>query len=118
MNSPLSWNLRVAVREGQLDAGRALMEEMVEATKAETGTLAYEWFLDAEGAACHIHERYADSAAAMVHIDSFGAHFAERFLACFEPAGLAVYGEPSAEVRVALDPFGAAYLATWGGFAK
>ena len=94
------------------------MAEMVESTRQEAGTLGYEWFLGEEGATCHIHERYTDSDAVMAHLGNFGANFAERFLQCFEPTGLAVYGEPSSEARAALDGFGAVYLGTFGGFVR
>lgn len=116
--SDLSWNLRLSVRAGQTDAARSLMREMVAATREELGTLCYEWFLDAAGATCHIQERYVDAAAAMIHCASFDAHFAQRFLRCFEPTGLAVYGEVSAELRAVLDGFGAVYFKNWGGFRR
>ncbi len=118
MSDTVSWNLQMSVREGQLSDARDLMPEMVEATRDEAGTLGYEWFLGGDGTVCHIHERYADSDAAMVHLGNFGAKFAERFLQCFEPTGLFVYGEPSDEARAALDGFGAVYLGTFGGFSR
>lgn len=118
MSDTVSWNLQLSVRDGRLADARDLMPEMVESTRSEVGTLGYEWFLSAEGAVCHIHERYADSDAVMVHLGNFGTKFAERFLACFEPTGLYVYGEPSEEARAALDGLGAAYLGTFGGFIR
>ena len=117
MSDTVSWNLQMSVREGQLSDARELMPEMVESTRREPGTLGYEWFLDAGGTVCHIHERFADSDAAMVHLGNFGTKFAERFLRCFEPTDLYVYGEPSDEARAALDGFGATYLRTSGGFS-
>lgn len=116
MAETVSWNLQLSVRDGSLDDARTLMAEMVEATRGEEGTLGYEWFLSGDGRACHINERYADSDAALAHLANFGANFADRFLACFEPTGLTVYGEPTADARAALDGFGAAYLGTLGGF--
>ena len=92
------------------------MEEMVASTRSEAGALGYEWFLSNDGATCHIQERYSDSGAVMAHLGTFGANFAERFLGCFEPTALYVYGDPSEEARSALDGFGAAYLGEWGGF--
>ena len=80
MSDIVSWNLQMLVREGQLSDARELMPEMVESTRGEPGTLGYEWFLDAGGTVCHIHERFADSDAAMVHLGNFGTKFAERFL--------------------------------------
>lgn len=118
MSSTVSWNLQLAVQEGRLDEARKLVSEMVEATRQEPGTVGYEWFLSEDGSVCHICERYADSNAAMVHLGNFGAHFAERFLACFTPTAFYVYGAPSDEVRSVLDGFGATYLGTLGGFTR
>lgn len=118
MSNTVSWNLQLAVREGRIDDARALMEEMVDSTRREPGTLQYEWFLDPDGNVCHIVERYADSEAALAHLGNFGENFAERFLDCFEPTSLAVYGAPSGEARGVLDGFGATYLGGWGGFSR
>ena len=114
----VSWNLRLAVREGRLEEFRALMNEMVESTKGEPGAQGYEWFVSADGGTVHIHERYADSNAVLAHLGTFGAKFAERFLGCVDPTGLAVYGEPSDEARAVLDGFGAQYLGPFGGFNR
>ncbi len=118
MSSIVSWNLQLSVRDGRLEAGRALMSEMVDLTRNEPGTIGYEWFLSEDGATCHIYERYADSSAVMVHLGNFGAKFADRFLQCFEPTRLSVYGDPSAEARAGLDGFGARYFEVFGGFFR
>lgn len=118
MSNAISWNLQMAVRESHLDDARALMSEMVAGTKQEAGAEGYEWFLSEDGKTCHINERYADSAAVLVHLGNFNSKFAERFLACFEPTSLSVYGEPSVEARAALDGLGAAYLGWLGGFSR
>jgi len=118
MPETVSWVLEVAIREGKLDEGRALMEEMAAATGEELGTLAYEWFLSSDGSVCHVYVRYADSEAVMLHMRAFGDAFAERFAACFEQTRMTVYGEPSDEVRTTLGDDGVAYLTTWGGFSR
>lgn len=118
MSSPVSWNLRLSVHDGKLDDARTLMGEMVAATRNEPGTVGYEWFLSNDGTTCHIHERYADSEAAIAHLQNFGANFAERFLQCFGVQGLVVYGEPSDAARGIMDGFGAEYLGTFGGFSR
>lgn len=118
MSNIVSWNLQLSVREGRLDDVRVLMAEMVEVTGEESGANRYEWFLSGDGKSCHILESYDDSDAAMIHIGNFGSKFAERFLEYLELTAMYVYGEPSADVRGALDGFGAAYLGALGGFTR
>ena len=118
MPKPLSWTVQMKVRDGQANNVRGLMEEMVASTEQEPGTHGYEWFLSADETTCHLLERYADSDAAMVHLGNFKAKFAERFLGCFEPSAVFVYGEPSDEARGALDEFGSVYLGSIGGFHR
>ncbi len=119
MSEAVSWVLEVTVKEGQIDAFKALASEMSEATQAdEPGASHYEWFIDADGKTVHVYERYADSAATMVHLGNFGAKFAERFLACVDLARFMVYGDPNAEVRGALAGFGAVHMTQFDGFAR
>ncbi len=106
------------VRDGRLDDAKALVHEMVEATREEEGTLTYEYFLSENGDACHIYERYADSDAVMVHLGNFGAKFADRFMACFEPTAFSVYGPASEQVRGALEAFGATHYGRLDGFSR
>lgn len=118
MSEHVSWLLELAVKPGQLDAFEALMHEMVESTRAEPGTLSYEWSISDAGDVCHVYERYADSAAALAHMGTFGGSFAGRFLAAATPTRLTVYGTPSDEVRKGLGGFGPMFLAPFGGFAR
>lgn len=118
MSNDVSWNLQLSVRPGRLDDARALIAEMVEATRDEAGTVGYEWFMSEDGSACHINERYVDSDAVLAHLANFGGRFVDRFMGCFEPIALSIYGDPSAEAREVLDGFGASYLASAGGFRR
>jgi len=119
MNDAIAWRLDLKVRQGQAETFRALMAEMVAATKAnEPGTVAYEWNLSPDGNVCHLYERYTDSAAAMIHIGTFGAKYAERFMAVLEPTGFTVYGSPNAELKAALAGFGPTYLEPAAGFSR
>ena len=119
MSDTVSWVIELKIKDGEFDTAKALMGEMVDATKAnEPGALAYEWFASDDGTAIHIYERYADSAATLTHLGTFGEKFAERFMAIAEPTRLVLYGDPSAEVREALAPMGAIHLAQIGGFAR
>lgn len=119
MSDVVHWVLELNIKDDQGENFNALMNDMVEATKAnEPGTMIYEWFVSADGKQCHTSERFVDSAAVMTHLGSFGANFAERFLAILEPTRLVVYGNPSDEARAALAGFGAAHMEQAGGFSR
>jgi quinol monooxygenase YgiN len=111
------WVVQVAIRPGQLEAFKALMDEMVASTKAEPGALNYEWFISEDSTMCHIYERYADSAAVMAHMGNFAA-FAGRWEAAVEMKGATAYGAPSDEVKAVLAGAGGTLMAPWGGFAR
>jgi quinol monooxygenase YgiN len=108
----------LTIRAGQLDAFKALVNDMVEATKAnEPGALNYEWFISEDGTTCHIYERYADSAAVLAHAGNFAA-FGERFGSVVEIIRLTAYGRPSDEAKAVLGAVNATLLAPLGGFVR
>ena len=119
MNGNVAWMLELNIRPGRGADFRALMTEMVAATKAnEPGTLAYEWSTNPDGTTCHLWERYADSAAAMIHAGTFGAKYAARFLEVLQPVRLVLYGSPSPELRAALAGFGPVFMEPAAGFSR
>ena len=118
MSDNVFWIAELAIRPGQLEAFKALMNDMVEATKAnEPGALNYEWFISQDGTTCHIYERYADSAAVMAHMGNLAA-FGERWAATVEITGATVYGAPSDEVKAIFTGQGGTLMAPLGGFAR
>jgi quinol monooxygenase YgiN len=118
MDDRVSWVLEVAVKPGQLETFRALMREMVESTWAEPGALSYEWFVSDDGGVVQLAERYADSDAALAHLETFREKFAGRFLEAVDPTRFTVIGAPSEAVQSALSGFGPAYLRPFGGFVR
>ena len=119
MSNNVYWVLELAIKPGEFDNFKALLNEMVKATQAnEPNALNYEWFISKDNKSCHIYERYVDSAAVMTHLGTFGQKFAERFMAALEPTRFTVYGNPSDEVIKALSGFGPVYMAPIGGFAR
>ncbi len=119
MSNHVYWMLELEILAGQDDEFETLMAEMVSATEAnEPGTLNYEWSRSTDGKACHIYERYVDSAAVLTHLGIFGERFAERFLKVVKPVRLVIYGQPSAEVKVALAGFGPTYMESAAGFSR
>ncbi len=119
MATDISWVLELSVQPGRDRDFKALMEEMVAATRAnEPGTLNYEWSTSSDGSACHIYERYGDSSAVMIHLVAFDMKFAGRFLELFKPVRFVVYGSPSQEVKNALADFNPVYMQQVGGFSR
>ena len=118
MDAPIAWVLEVAVKPGQIDTLQALMAEMVASTDAEPDALSYEWFASDDGGVVHLYERYADSAAALAHLGTFGEWFAGRFLAAVDPTRLTVMGSPSDQVKAALSGLGPTFLRPFGGFVR
>lgn len=118
MPNNISWNLQLTINEGKADEFGALAAEMAASVEAEPRTLQYEWFIGEDGHTCHINERYVDSEAAITHIASFGANYAERMMAIITPTQFSVYGDPSAAVREALVGFGAVHMKHLTGFRR
>lgn len=119
MNDHVLWLLELAVAPGRQGELNALIQDMVEATRAnEPGTRGFEWFLSPDGSVLHILEQYADSVAVLTHVGTFMSVFSKRFLDILTPTRLTVYGRPNAEARAALDGFGASYLEPVGGFRR
>jgi len=119
MAGPVSWMLEMQAQPERSDELRALMEEMVANTHShEPGTLSYEWFMNADGTVCHLYERYADSAAVLVHLQTFGARFAERFMSLLTPTRFTVYGSPDTAVQGALSALQPTYMGQAAGFHR
>ena len=121
MEGHVSWVNELAVKDGRLETFKELMEEMVEGTRSEPGTLAYEWYISPDGRTIHVVETYADSAAVVAHHVSEGfalKNWAGRFMECVDVTRVVAYGDPNAAAREILDRLGASYHSAWGGFSR
>ena len=118
MSNTVHWLLELSINEGKLAEFKTLMNEMVETTKNESGTIAYEWYFNDSESLCCISERYEDSDATLTHLQSFGGSFAERFMACVTPTRFTVLGNPNKAVREGLAGLNPSYLALKAGFSK
>jgi quinol monooxygenase YgiN len=115
MDEQIAWCVELEVKAGRLDSFRELTGEMVEATRGEPGVLAYQRFIAADDKTVHVYERYADSAAAVAHLNVFEQKFGHRFSSLVDRVRFAVYGSPSSELKRLLDRFGAVYLEKFAG---
>jgi quinol monooxygenase YgiN len=118
MSDQIYWILEVAIQPGMLEDFRAVAKDLIASSESEPGTLGYEYYLNADNTACHIYERYKDSAAVATHVKSF-ARFAERFMQSCTPTRFHIYGTPSEEVKAALAELNPVYFSTpIGGFSR
>jgi quinol monooxygenase YgiN len=117
MSKQISWRVVLVVKHGQINNFQALNEEMVESARKELGALIYERFVTNDGKLVEVYERYANSAAAVAHLQDFREKFGERFSSMVERTKFTVYGSPSDELRGLLDGFGAAYMRHFGNVA-
>lgn len=118
MDDAVSWVMDFAVKPGQLDMLTPLVEEMARSARAEPGAQQFAWFVSEDGTSGQVHERYADTTAALAHLHTFTERFAERVLAAVEPTRFTVLGLPSVGVRQALDGFAPTYLRPLGVFTR
>ena len=116
MSREIAWRVELEVKSGQLASFRELTGEMVEFTRHECGVLGYQRFVSKDGRIVHGDERYADSDAALAHLQNFKQHFALRFLELVNRIRFTVYGTPSESLKELLDELGAIYLSRLGDF--
>lgn len=114
--SYVAWMLECSVNDR--DALDSVMADLVSAVQAnEPGTTHFEWNISDDGATLNLHERYADTDAALAHLGGFGP-FAERFMAALTVNKMTVYGAPSDELKEALAGFSPTFMSGIGGFAR
>lgn len=117
MHPYISCLFTLAVKPSEFAEFKALIAQIVTATKEEPGTLVYEYSVNEDNSTSHILERY-NADAVVSHVDTTFAPFGKRFLELCTITGLTVYGTPDAEIRKRLDPFGAVYMTPFDGFGR
>jgi quinol monooxygenase YgiN len=118
MADDLYWIFTLKVGPGKFGEFRALVADIVAASREEAGTLAYQYSVNADETVVHIYERYRDSAAFVSHVEQTFSRFADHFLKLVTVSPLIVYGNPDAAARKALDGFNATYMTLFDGFAR
>jgi len=116
MGREISWRVELRVKPGQLGNFQTLTGEMVAVTRGEPGVLSYQRFVSEDGTTIYLYERYADSTAAIAHLEVFAKRFAVRFSTMVERKTFTVFGDPSTELKAQLDKFNAIYLKPFGNF--
>ncbi len=117
MHPHISCLFSLAIKPGDFAEFKALIAQVVAATRKEPGTLVYEYSVNEDQSVAHILERYKVESV-VSHVDITFAPFGKRFLELCTITSLVVYGTPDAEIRKRLDPFGAVYMTPFDGFSR
>lgn len=112
----IGWIVEAKLKPGKKTEFEQVMQEIVEATKNEEGTLNYQYYLSDNGDVL-VYERFADIDSAHIHISNWD-RFADRWIAAAEPTRMVHLGELPEDVRIrhkALEPL---WLKPFGGFVR
>lgn len=115
MNNQISWVFELTLNNSANEL-KQLMLKLVESTKKEPQTLAYEWYLSVDEKICHIYEKYENSEAAILHLATFKKEFASSLLALGQATYFVVYGNCSKDLLESLEGFNGQYMNPIGGF--
>lgn len=74
----LGWIVEAQIRDDRFDEFKTIVEEIVAATRAEGGTLNYQYYVADDGAVL-VYERFANIESAHAHITNWD-NFADRWL--------------------------------------
>ncbi len=119
MSNTVYWLLETIIKDGESENLKALMDEMVSATKKnEPGAIIYDWSVSEDGKKCNLLEMYKDSDAVMNHLGIFGKEYAARFMSAVEIKKFVCYGNPDDKVVGALSKLGVVFMKPLGGFQR
>ena len=117
MTNNIYWTISANVKEGRLGGLKEHIVKMVEITKTEEGALNYGFWLNEDSTRLFIHERYANSEAAIAHIQNVGPHL-DPFLDAVEMDPIVILGPVNDEVKGVFAAFGASYTTFLGGLNR
>jgi quinol monooxygenase YgiN len=117
MSKTIYWVIALEILPGQTTPFQEIAAKLIESTRSESGTLAYEWALSENGETCHIFERYVDSAAVKIHLER-SAKLVGQLFAVSSPLSFVIYGSPDDEVKRLLADAHPVYMQPIGGFSR
>jgi quinol monooxygenase YgiN len=111
--------VNLTVNEGQIDEFNNIARAMTEVTKAEPGTLGYEWFAKSDGKSFTLLETYVDTAAIEAHFMGPAVQeWVPKLAAACSVDGFVIYGDPGPKVATMAGGFGAVILPYWIGIDR
>jgi len=96
-----------SITEGKVAEFKQLASNIIDRVEnTEPNTFSYEWFLCQDESKCYVVQIYKDSNAVLFHLRNI-ADLLGLFHENAPLTGLKIYGNPSVELRQALEPIGA-----------
>ena len=117
MTKNVYWVLKATIGEGNLEPLKNLAQRFCEATQSEEGVIAYEWSVSDDESTLHILERFADSTAALTHLENVGPILPE-LMALATPTVMECYGAIDDNFREATKRLPMSYTTMFAGFHR
>lgn len=118
MSDEIYWTYIVSVAEGAFEQFKDLIHELVDASRKEAGTIAYQFWTGDDGRTVNIFEHYEDSGAVVLHVEQTLSPFKERMASLTTVKSVTVHGNPDEAARQILDGWGSIYMAPIAGFSR
>jgi quinol monooxygenase YgiN len=107
------------VTDEQLEEFKSIAEAMTAVTKAEPGTLGYEWFASADGRRFRLVETYVDASAIEAHFMGPAVQqWVPRLVPICKVDGFEIYGDPGPLVAQMAAGLGAVFFQYWLGLER
>jgi len=108
-----------AVSEAQVSEFKRLAQTMTDISKAEPGTLGYEWFVSADGKNYKLVETYVDAQSIEAHFMGAAVQeFVPKLVETCSVTGFEIYGDPGPKVTEMAAGFGAQFYGYWIGIER
>jgi quinol monooxygenase YgiN len=108
------WTIDATIKPGHLSGLKEHVALMVEMTATEPGALAYDFWLTEDETRLFIYERYADSEAAIAHLQNVGPHLGP-FLDAVNMQPIVILGHLSPAAKEAFASFKATHTTFLAG---
>jgi quinol monooxygenase YgiN len=109
----------LVVNDGQLEAFKSIAQSLTSVSKAEPGTLGYEWFSSADGKNFRLVETYVDASAVEAHFMGPAVQqWVPRLVEVSTPTAMEIYGDPGPKVTEMASGFGAVIFQYWIGIDR
>jgi quinol monooxygenase YgiN len=111
--------VNMTVNDGQLDEFKSIAATLTEISKAEPGTLGYEWFAQSDGKRFRLVETYESAAAVEAHFNGPAVQvWVPKLAAICKVGGFEFYGDPGPKVTAMASSFDAVFFQYWLGIGR